>query len=75
MLGLFGVNADLLRQPKRRQPINDAKVHRLGAAAMLGVHHQRRNAKHLRRSQRMDVLARTIGFDQKLVSGEVRQQA
>ena len=40
-LGLFLVDADLLRQPEGRQPIHDAEVHRLGAAAMFGVNFSR----------------------------------
>ena len=36
-LASFVVDADLLRQPERREPIDDAEVDRLGAAAMLGV--------------------------------------
>ena len=32
VLGLLGVDANLLRQPEGRQSIDDAEVHRLGAA-------------------------------------------
>ena len=48
----------LLRQPERRQPVHDAEVHGLGAAAMLGVDLGRRHAEDLRRGERVNVLAR-----------------
>ena len=73
-LGFLSVNAELLRQSERRQPIDDAEVYRLGAAAMLRIDHQRRHSEHLRGGEGVNVLAGSVGLDQQLVAGEVRQQ-
>ena len=74
LLGLFGIDADLLRQSECRQSVHDAEVHCLGASAMLGVEVASRDAEDLRRRKRVNVFSSSIGLDQQLVFGEVCQQ-
>ena len=74
-LGFLGVNPQSLREPEGRESVHDAEVHHLGAAAMLGLHHQRRNAEDLRGGEGVDVVAAAEGVDQQRVVGEMRQQA
>src|SRR5271165_973670 len=74
-LGLFLVDADLLREPEGRESVDDAEVDGLGAAAVLGVNHKRRHAEDLRGGEGVDVVAAAVGFDQQRVGGEVGEQA
>ena len=47
LLGLARLDADLLGKSKGREAVNDAEIDGLGATPVLGVDHQRRNAKDL----------------------------
>ena len=62
LLGFARLNAKILRESKCRKPIDDAEVHHLGLAAVVGRHHQRRHAEHLGRRQRVDVVPAPVGF-------------
>ena len=56
-LGLALFNAKLLRQAKGRKTVDNAEVHRLGAAAVLGVDHHGRHAEDLRGGERVDIVS------------------
>ena len=75
LLRFGGFDAQILRQPKRREAIDNSEVHDFGLAPMIGSDHQRRNSEHLRSSQRMNIVATTIGLNQQRIVREVRQQA
>ena len=57
---LLLVDPELRRQPKRREPVDDAEIHGFGPVAILGVDRLGVDAEDLRRSQRVDVLARPV---------------
>ena len=69
------LDAQLLRQPEGREPVDNAKVHRLGAAAVFGVNQHGRHAKDLRSRERMNVIAAAESLRQQRVFREMRQQA
>ncbi len=73
-LSLFLVDADLLRKPERRESIDDAEVHGLGAAAMLAVDFAGGHAEDLRGGEGMYVVAAAVGLDQQRVGREVGEQ-
>ena len=68
LFGLAARNSQLRRQTKRADAVHDSKVHRLGVAARLRRHHERRHAQHLRRRARMNVLSIGEGFHQQLIA-------
>ena len=62
------------REPERRLPVDDSEVDRLGVAAMLRRHHQRRHAENLGRGARVDILAVAERVHQHRIARHVRQQ-
>src|SRR5262249_14906512 len=68
-------NSQLLRQPEGREAVDNAEVHRLGAAAVFGVQQHGRHAKDLRGGERVNVVAAAEGFHQQRIVRKMRQQA
>src|ERR1700757_4091416 len=74
-LASLGSVPKFLRESKRREPIHNAEIHHLRLATVIGRDHQRRNSKHLRSGQRMDVVPAAVSLDQQRIARKVRQQA
>ena len=62
-------------RPNGGLAVDDAEVHGLGVAALLGRDHQRRDAEDFGGGAGVDVFAVAEGFDQHRVARHVRQQA
>ena len=74
LLRLRWLDAEILRKPESRKPINDAEVHHLRLPTMIGRDHQRRHAEHLRSCQRVNIVPAPVSFDQQRIMRKVRQQ-
>ena len=71
----LAIDAKRLRETEWGLTVDDAEVHRLGVAAHLAGHHERRNPENLGGCARVNVLAVAERADEHRIAGEVRQQA
>ena len=74
LLGLCHSHSDILRQGEGGDPVNDAEVYRLCAAAHQGGNLFRRHTKDLRGRDGVDVLSGLESFDHRLILCNVCQQ-
>src|SRR3954464_10579084 len=73
-LGFLLINAELRGESKRRDAVDDSKVHSFGAAAVLGCDEHRRDPEYFASSELMDVVLTAVSFDQQWIIGEVGKQ-
>ena len=73
--GLPASNAEITRQPKVAEPVDNAEIDRLGTAPLLRRHRVQRHAEHLRCRACMDVLPLTERIDQRRIARHVREDA
>src|SRR5581483_1095421 len=74
-LRFLGIDPELLRQSKGRNPIHDPKIYGLGAATVLGIDHHGWNAKDFARSQLVNIAIVLVGIHQQTILREMRKQA
>src|SRR3954471_15974552 len=74
LLCLAGRDAELLRESEGRQTVDNAEVHDLGLAPMIGRDHERRDTEYLGSCQGMDIVAAAECIHQQAIAGKVRQQ-
>ena len=72
---LLARNAEVARESVVTQPVDDAEVDGLCAAALLPRHLRERYAEHLRRRACVDVLSRAECVDHGLVARHMREDA
>src|SRR5207302_9460231 len=68
LFGLGGLDAEILRQPEGREAVDDAEVHYLGLAAMVGGDREWRVTEDLRGGEGVDVVAAAVSFDQQRIA-------
>src|ERR1700691_5825715 len=73
--GFLLIDAELLGQAKRRQPVNHAEINNFRDAAMFARLRKRGDVENFLRGARVNVLPATKGFDEYRVAREMRENA